>query len=103
MDSDLLYRINAGAGFLLTISMTALWVLMVILWPRTRLNLLALWFMFWCSAVMWRWSAAVAKPDIFSINDSLLPTVIFTIAAISTLIFAAVAWIEHVQDARKHH
>ena len=96
-----IFQLNTAMGMLLTLSLTALLVLMFILWPRTRLNKLALWFMFWCCAVMWRWSLAVMFPDWLSIRESILATIIFAGASISTLVFAAVAWIEHVQDARK--
>lgn len=101
MSDTLLYQVNTGMGILLTFSLTALFALMFILWPRTRLNKLALWFMFWCCALMWRWSLAVLFPGVFSIRESIIATVIFAGASISTLLFAAVAWIEHVQDARK--
>lgn len=101
MDGEVLYRVNAGFGLMLTIGLSAIFVLMVVLWPSTRLRRMALWFMFWCCAVMWRWIGAVLKPDWFSIRDSLVPTVIFAGAAMATAQFAIVAWYEHVQDARR--
>lgn len=96
-----LYQVNVIAGLVLTASFFALVLLMVLLRPRTLLEKLALVFAFSCCAVMMRWSAAIVAPDYFSVRDSFVPTVIFVGASISTLIFAAVAWIEHVRDARK--
>ena len=96
-----LYQINAGMAILLTLSMTALFILMLILWPKTLLNKLALWFMFWTSAVMWRYIGGVLLPSIFNIKESLIASVIFGIAAITTVAFALVAWTQHVQESRK--
>lgn len=101
-----LYQINAVMAILLTLSMTALFILMLILWPKTLLNKLALWFMFWTSAVMWRYIGGVLLPSIFNImvspcKESLIASVIFGIAAITTVAFALVAWTQHVRESRK--
>ena len=101
MNEDTLYRINLAMGFTLTLSLTGLFVLMLVLWPRTRLNKLALWFMFSCCAVMWRWCVAVLRPDLLSIRESIVATIVFAMATVSTLWFMVAAWWEHVREARK--
>ncbi len=55
------YQINVGSGLILTLGLTGLSLLMIVIWPNTRLKFLTLWFVLCLDAVMWRWVAAVVS------------------------------------------
>ena len=94
------FQFNVGAGLILTTGLTGLFLLMVIIWPNTRLKWLTLWFIGCLCAVMWRWIAAVIKPEWFGIKESLLASIVFLVAGISTFALMFVAWFEYVRDGR---
>lgn len=84
------------------LSLTSLFALMAILRPKTLLNQLAMWFAFCCTAVVWRSVAALLKPEIFGVRESLIASGVFLVASIVTFVFGAVAWYEHMGDVFKH-
>lgn len=53
------------------------------------------------NAVMWRWIAAVLRPDLFGIKESLVAPGIFLVAGISTFALMIYAWVEYVRDGRR--
>lgn len=76
-------------------------LLMILIWPNTLLKRLTLWFVIWLNAVMWRWIAAVLKPDLFGIKESLVAAGVFLVAGISTFALMIYAWVEYVRDGRR--
>lgn len=50
---------------------------------------------------MWRWIAAVLRPDLFGIKESLVAPGIFLVAGISTFALMIYAWVEYVRDGRR--
>jgi len=95
------YQINAGSGIFLALGLTGMSLLMILIWPNTLLKRLTLWFVIWLNAVMWRWIAAVLKPDLFGIKESLVAPGIFLVAGISTFALMIYAWVEYVRDGRR--
>lgn len=99
--TDNQYQINAGSGIFLALGLTGMSLLMILIWPNTVLKRLTLWFVIWLNAVMWRWIAAVLKPDLFGIKESLVAAGIFLVAGISTFALMIYAWVEYVRDGRR--
>ena len=95
------YQINAGSGIFLALGLTGMSLLMILIWPNTLLKRLTLWFVIWLNAVMWRWIAAVLKPDLFGIKGSLVAAGVFLVAGISTFALMIDAWVEYVRDGRQ--
>lgn len=97
-----IYQINTVMATLMAIAFTALFVLMVVLKPTTLLNRLATWFALCCTALSWRTVAALLHPEWFGLRESLIASLLFAIATITTVAFGAVAWYEHVGDMLNH-
>ena len=95
------YQINAGSGILLTLGLSGLALLMALIRPNTLLKSLTLWWALCLSAVMWRWTLDVLQPGLFGLSASLLPSVVFAIAAVSTFALMAVAWRDYLRSARR--
>ena len=95
------YQINAGSGIFLALGLTGMSLLMILIWPNTLLKRLTLWFVIWLNAVMWRWIAAVLRPDLFAIKESLVPAGVFLVAGVSTFVLMIYAWVEYVRDGRR--
>lgn len=89
-------------ALLMAIAFTALFALMAILNPKTLLNRLAMWFCFCCTLIMWRTIAALFKPEVFGVRESLVASVVFAVATIVTTAFGVVAWYEHIGDYLNH-
>jgi hypothetical protein len=97
-----IFQINTASAILMGISLTSLFILMVILRPKTVLNKLAMWFCFCFMALVWRTVAAIFFPEFFGFRESLIASFIFLVATIVTTALGAVAWYEHVGDFLSH-
>ena len=95
------YDVNQLSGFVFTVAYAGIWLLMVLLWPRTTLHKLALAVVFTMWLVAARWALATVWPGLLGERVSLSTTVVNLAATLAGVAFCVVAWLEYVRDGRR--